>query len=122
MSASNLTPTAASLRTFNRVTEALGIDPVDKPRLLNLQEAKYFGYLEMNDPDLDLDTKDRLGIFLMIVELAENLVGDAGAWLRSPNKAPIFGGRPPLELLLAGRIDEIHTTMNYLKGVHGGWA
>jgi hypothetical protein len=49
-------------------------------------------------------------------------VGDAGAWLRAPNRAPVFAGQPPLELLLAGRFEGIFTTLTYLRGAYGGWA
>jgi hypothetical protein len=115
-------PVAAALRAFNRVTEALGIVTEDKLKLLNLRKTKYFDCLKLNDPDLDLDTKDRLGYFLVIVELAGNLVGDAGDWLRSTNTAPLFGGKPPMELLLAGRMEGLFHTLNYLKSSYGGWA
>jgi len=115
-------PMSAALRAFNRVTEALGIVTEDKLKLLNLRKTKYFDYLRLSDPDLDLDTKDRLGYFLVIVELAGNLVGDAGEWLRSPNTAPLFGGKAPLDLLLVGRMEGMFTTLNYLKGSYGGWA
>jgi hypothetical protein len=115
-------PAAAALRAFNRVTEALGIVTEDKLKLLNLRKTKYFDYLKRSDPDLDLDTKDRLGYFLVIVELAGNLVGDAGDWLRSTNSAPLFGGKPPMELLLAGRMEGMFHTLNYLQGSYGGWA
>ncbi len=115
-------PVAAALRAFNRVTESLGIATEDKLKLLNLRKTTYFDYLKRPDPDLGLDTRDRLGYFLVIVELAGNLVGDAGDWLRSANSAPLFGGKPPMELLLAGRMEGMIQTLSYLKGSYGGWA
>jgi len=115
-------PLAAALRAFNRVTEGLGIVTEDKLKLLNLRKTTYFDYLKRPDPDLGLDTKDRLGYFLVIVELAGNLVGDAGEWLRSANTAPLFGGKPPMDLLLAGRMEGMIQTLSYLKGSYGGWA
>lgn len=120
--APRVAPMAAALRAFNRVTETLGIVTEDKLKLLNLRKTKYFDYLKLPEPDLDLDTRDRLGYFLVIVELAGNLVGDAGEWLRSPNTAPLFGGKAPLDLLLVGRMEGMFTTLNYLKGSYGGWA
>jgi len=85
-------------------------------------KTKYFESLRQPAPALDVDAQDRLGYCLTIVELAEDLVGDAGAWLRAPNRAPVFGGRPPLDLLLAGRFEGIFTTLSYLRGAYGGWA
>ena len=117
-----LSSQAAALRAFNRVTEALGIVTEDKLKLLNMRKTKYYDCLKVNNPVLGMDTKDRLGYFLVIVDLAGNLVGEAGDWLRSPNTAPLFRGKPPLDLLLAGRMEGMFTTLNYLKGAHGGWA
>jgi hypothetical protein len=119
---SMLTPLAAALRTFNRVTESLGMVTDQKLKIINLGKTKYFGSLKQLAPSLNLDSEDRLGYFLLIVELAGDLVGDTGDWLRSPNTAPIFGGKAPLDLLLAGRMEGMFTTLNYLKGSYGGWA
>lgn len=119
---SKLTPLAAALRTFNRVTESLGMVTDQKLKIINLGKTKYFDSLKQPAPSLNLDSEDRLGYFLLIVELAGDLVGDTGDWLRSPNTAPIFGGKAPLDLLLAGRMEGMFTTLNYLKGSYGGWA
>lgn len=112
----------AAFRTFDRMADALGLSTDDKLKLLNLQRENYFRCLKEIEPELDLDTKDRLGYFLVIIEMAGSLVGDAGEWLRSPNTAQVFGGKAPLDLLLAGRIEGLHTTMSYLKTSTGGWA
>jgi hypothetical protein len=117
-----LTPLAAALRTFNRVTESLGMVTDQKLKIINLGKTKYFDSLKQPAPSLNLDSEDRLGYFLLIVELAGDLVGDTGDWLRSPNTAPIFGGKAPMDLLLAGRMEGMFTTLNYLKGSYGGWA
>ncbi len=110
----------SALMAFDLLGEDLAITTEDRSKLLNLEKTKYCDYLRATNPNLDLDTRDRLGYFLVIVELAGNLVGDAGDWLRSPNTAPIFGGKAPLDLLLAGQMEGMTSTLNYLRA--GGWA
>ena len=117
-----LSPVAAALRTFQRVSTTLGLETKDKLALLCLKHTKFFSSLKDANPDLTQDTEDRLGYFLVIVDQAAGLVGNAGDWLRSPNHAPLFGGKPPLDLLLAGRMEGMFSTLNYLRSSHGGWA
>jgi hypothetical protein len=45
---------------------------------------------------------------------------DGVAWLRSPNRAPVFGGQSPLTLLVAGSQDGIMTVRRYLDAWRGG--
>lgn len=120
--ATELTPLGAALRTFHRLSESLGLVTEDKLKLLNLGRTKYFECLRQPDPNLGVDGQDRLGYFLVIVELAGDLVGDAGAWLRAANRAPMFAGKPPLDRLLQGRMEDLFATLNYLRGSYGGWA
>jgi hypothetical protein len=73
-------------------------------------------------PVLDVDRRDRLGYFLAIYELGGRLVGSAPGWLRAPNSAAVFGGRPPLARILGGRMEDLLATLSYLKDAYGGWA
>ena len=117
-----LSPVGAALRTFQRVATVLRLDTNEKLALLGLKQTKFFNSLKEIDPDLPRDAQDRLGYFLVIVDLATELVGDAGDWLRADNRAPVFGGQAPLDLLLAGRTEGALLTLNYLRSIHGGWA
>lgn len=117
-----LTPVAAALRTFQQVSTDLGLKTKDKLAILGLKHTKFFVSLNEASPNLSQDSEDRLGYFLVIVDLAASLVGDAGDWLRNPNHAPLFGGKPPIDLVLAGRIEGLFATLNYLRSSQGGWA
>ncbi len=117
-----VSPLAAALSVFDKATEALGLRIEDKARLLNVGRTKYFEIKKQPAPKLDVDLKDRLGYFLAIYEFSGRLVGSPEAWLKAPNKAPLFGGRPPLDRILEGRMETLLATLTYLKGTYGGWA
>lgn len=115
-------PLAAGLRVFDRVAKELDLQTDDRLKLLNVGRTKLFELLKAVDPRLDVDQQDRLGYFLAIYEYSGRLLGVPGAWLRAPNTAPLFAGKPPLEKMLAGRMENLIDTLTYLKGVYGGWA
>lgn len=121
MTGERQTPTEV-LQVFDRVATSLGITLVEKYLLLDLSESDYRECLRREHLYLSEDCENRLGYFLNIVELAANLVGNAGDWLHATNHSPIFKGSPPIELLLHGRSEGFLQTLNYLKNSHGGWA
>ena len=40
-------------------------------------------------------------------------------WLRANNTSATFGGRPPLERLLAGNVGDLYAVRSYLDGWRG---
>jgi hypothetical protein len=115
-------PLAAALKVFDQAAARLGLDVPARLKILNLGRSKYFELRTRDDPDLDVDRRDRLGYFLAIYELSGRLVGSAEDWLKAPNHAPLFAGRPPLERILGGRMEDLLATLAYLKSAYGGWA
>ena len=117
-----LAPAAAALRVFDRAARELALPTEDRLKLLNMGRTKLFEALKDPGPKLDVDQTDRLGYFLAIFELSGRLVGSPGAWLKTPNSAPPFGGKAPMERMLGGRMADLIDTLTYLEGVYGGWA
>ena len=115
-------PLAAALRAFDQAAVNLGLDIDARLKLLNLGRSKYFELRSEKEPRLDVDRQDRLGYFLVIYELSGRLVGAPEDWLKAVNRAPLFGGKPPLERLLHGHMEDLIATVSYLKGTYGGWA
>jgi hypothetical protein len=107
---------------FDQAAATLGLQVGARLKLLNLGRSKYFELRSEPDPVLDVDRRDRLGYFLAIYELSGRLVGTPGDWLKAPNRAPLFAGKPPLERILNGRMEDLLATVIYLKGAFGGWA
>jgi hypothetical protein len=118
----NPNPLAVALGVFDRAASGLGLTIEDRLKLLNLGRSKYFELRVQVDPVLDVDRRDRLGYFLAIYELSGRLVGAPGAWLKAANRAPLFSGKPPLERILRGRMEDLIATLTYLQGTYGGWA
>ena len=56
-----------------------------------------------------------LRILLPTVEAAKD-------WVRKPNSAPLFGGEPALNRMLAGNVSDLYAVRQYLDAVRGGWS
>jgi hypothetical protein len=66
-----------------------------------------------------VDVQDRIEHLLCIHCTLLGLAGEAGpaSWLRTPNTAEPFGGQPPLQRLLAGRIRDLLAVHQHLDGL-----
>jgi len=42
------------------------------------------------------------------------------AWLRTPHRAPVFGGKPPMALVTSGTQDGLLTVRRFLDAARGG--
>lgn len=70
------------------------------------------------------DTFERLSLAFGIFHALNQLFGPgqtADQWIRLPNRAPPFDGRPAIDLMLSGRVEDLYATRNYLDGVLSGW-
>lgn len=71
------------------------------------------------------DVLERLSHVVGIYSALHALVGDEGsmrAWLRAPNLAAVFEGRPALKHMLSSHPDSLRDVRNYLNGqLYGGW-
>jgi uncharacterized protein (DUF2384 family) len=45
----------------------------------------------------------------------------ADSWIRRPNAAPPFGGKPAADLIFSGRMEDLIRVRRYLDGVRGAW-
>jgi len=45
----------------------------------------------------------------------------ADAWIRKPNSAAPFGGKPALERMLSGNVADLYVVRQYLDAQRGGW-
>lgn len=70
------------------------------------------------------DTFERLSLIFGIFRAINELLGPgehADRWVRAPNRAPLFGGRSALDLMLSGRVVDLHAVRDYLRGMQSGW-
>ena len=70
----------------------------------------------------DGDTLERLSYLLGIYKSLQILLPEtqaADAWIRQPNKAPLFGGRSALERMLSGQVADLYVVRQYLDAQRG---
>jgi len=72
---------------------------------------------------LDVDTLTRISAVLGIHQALGVLFAteeDAVNWLRTPNRATVFGGQPPQRLMTSGSQDGLLTVRRFLDAARGG--
>ncbi len=116
------------LRTFLNIAKEWGLSENDRICVLGAPARSTFhswiAKARAGEPiTLPLDTLLRIsaifGIYqgLKIIFVRE---GDAATWLHSANKGLVFGGQPPLALILSGSQDGIMLVRRHLDAWRGG--
>ncbi|ODU06545.1 MAG: hypothetical protein ABS84_17485 [Rubrivivax sp. SCN 71-131] len=119
---------AAGVRAFVRIAQAWGLSVDEQLTLLGAPPRSTF-FAWRKNPDravLPRDTLERISNLLGIYKSLQILLPDAAAadaWVRQPNRAPLFGGRSALQSMLGGNVGDLNLVRRYLDGVRsGGWA
>jgi hypothetical protein len=116
------------LRTFLNIADRWGLTEAERLRVVGLPgRSTYHGWAAKaragGNPTLPLDTLLRISAVLGVFKALQIIFtsdADGQTWLRSPNRAPVFGGQPPLALLVSGSQDGIMTVRRYLDAWRGG--
>jgi len=116
-----------ALRTFFKIAEAWKLDRDEQMRLLGLNAiSTYYKWKEApQKARLGRDTLERLSYIFGIYKALQILLPDpraADGWIRKPNKAPLFGGKPALERMLSGNVADLYVVREYLDAQRGGWS
>ena len=112
----------AGLRAFARIADAWGLSITEQLQLLGIARSTFFKWRRERDPRLPRDTLERLSYLLGIYKSLQILLPDARAadeWVRKPNTAPLFGGRPALERMLSGQVADLFVVRQYLDAERG---
>ncbi|RYB04319.1 MbcA/ParS/Xre antitoxin family protein [Lichenibacterium ramalinae] len=119
---------APGLRTFLAIADLWRLDETQRLLVLGLPSRSTFyawvkAVREHRDVTLDVDVLLRISAVLGIHQALGILHGteDAGvAWLRTPHDTPVFGGRPPLDLVCSGTQDGLLAVRRFLDAARGG--
>lgn len=116
---------AAGLRAFGRIAAAWGLSVDEQLRLLgDPPRSTFFAWRKAPEKArLSRDTLERLSNILGIYQALQILLPQpavADAWVRQPNGAAPFGGRPALERMLAGNVSDLNLVRRYLDAARGG--
>ncbi|HWH83978.1 MAG TPA: MbcA/ParS/Xre antitoxin family protein [Burkholderiaceae bacterium] len=122
------TPAAAqaALRTFWRIAEAWRLDAAEQGTLLGVGRTTLYQWKKgLVGAALDRHVLERLSYLFGIYAALQILLpvaAEADAWVRKPNAAPLFGGRPALERMLGGQVADLFVVRQYLDAQRGGKA
>ena len=115
-----------ALRTFFRIAEAWGLSNDEQMVLLGVTaRSTFFKWRKDGEGLLPKDTLERISYILGIWKALQILLPDeraADAWIKRPNDAPLFGGRPALARMLSGHVADLYVVRQYLDAQRGGWA
>jgi len=112
----------AGMRAFVNIAEAWGLSVAEQLKLLGASRSTFFKWRRERDPKLQGDTLERLSYLLGIYKSLQILLPDtkaADAWIRMPNKAPLFGGHSALERMLSGQVADLYVVRQYLDAERG---
>lgn len=112
-----------ALRTFFNIAGAWGLSVAEQRALLGWPAAStYHKYKAREHGALSFDTLTRLSLVLGIYKSLQVLYpeqGFADAWIKLPNSNPLFGGAPPLALMMDAGIDGLFKVRRLLDGRRG---
>jgi hypothetical protein len=112
------------LRTFFRIADAWKLSSDEARTLLGAPpRSTFFLWKKTGQGQLGRDTLERVSYILGIYKALQILLPDAGAadaWVRKPNTAPLFGGKPALERMLSGNVADLYVVRQYLDAWRGG--
>lgn len=115
-----------ALRAFFRIAKDWALSTDEQMKLLGLGAKSTF-YNWRKDPNVALprDTMERVSYLLGIYKALQILLPKAeaaDAWVKQPNSAAPFGGKPALERMLSGNVADLFVVRQYLDAQRGGWA
>lgn len=112
-----------ALRAFFPIAAAWDLSVVEQRALLGWPAASTFHKYKSGSPGtLSFDTLTRLSLVLGIYKALQLLYPEpslADAWVRMPNTNEIFGGKPPLALMIDDGIDGLYRVRRLLDGRRG---
>lgn len=112
----------AGLATFHNISAEWHLDAEQQMALLGVtSRTTFFRWKKSPPTSLPPDTVERLShVFGIYKSLQILLPGSSAAeWIHKPNDAPLFEGRPAIDLMLAG-VASLFLVRAYLDGERGG--
>jgi uncharacterized protein (DUF2384 family) len=117
---------APAIRAFSNIATAWDMSTAEQRAALG-GVSKQTIYNWREDPErarLSDDQLDRISYLLGIYKALHILFTrpeQADSWIRRPNSAIPFGGKPAAELIFSGRMLDLIRVRRYLDGARGAW-
>jgi hypothetical protein len=115
---------APALRLFFRAAELLGLNVEQRRAILgDVSRQTEHNWRNGAPGVLTRDQLERVSLVLGIVKGLRLVFADDAhglRWLKAPNRDLAFGGRSPLDRMLAGGMDDLYAVRRYLDAWRGG--
>ena len=116
------------MRSFLAIADLWGLSESERRLILGFpSRSTYQNWVKMvrehQDITLDVDVLTRISAVLGIHQALGvlNPTEQAGiAWLRGAHRAPVFSGRPPMDMVTGGTQDGLLTVRRFLDAARGG--
>ena len=107
-----------ALRTFFGLAKAWSLTEQEQMKILGLNsQSTLHSWKAGRVTKITGDTLERISHLLGIFKAINILLPveeRADAWMRAPNKAPLFGGRSPLDPMTSGNVADLYAVRQYL--------
>ena len=111
------------LRAFFGLAREWSLSESEQMRLLGLTSRSTLqSWRAGRVSKLSRDTIERISYLLGIFKAVNILLPDparADRWMRTPNKAPLFGGRSALDRMTSGNVSDLYVVRRYLDAQRG---
>ncbi len=115
-----------AIRGFFKMADLWKLTADEQMKLLGISaRSTFFKWKKNQDALLSQDTIERISYMLGIYKALHIIFSDrysADSWLRRPNTNPLYGGRPPLDRMLSGRVADLYVVRQHLDAERGGWS
>jgi hypothetical protein len=113
----------SAVRAFFNIVDRWSLRDEDARELLGgVSNGPYYRWKRKPPAALDVDTLTRVSYLVGIFKALNIIYGEklADAWVRLPNKNPIFGGATPVAYMIRGGIPAIQVVRRLLDARSGG--
>ena len=113
--------TGPALRTFFRIADAWGLKEAEQMKLLGLDNRSTFQTWKRGAvAAIPKDALERISYVMGIYKgLKILLPRSADEWVRKPNEAPLFAGRPAIERMASGNVADLYVVRQYVDAQRG---
>lgn len=113
--------TGPALRTFFRIADAWGLKEQEQMQILGLDSRSTFqSWKRGGVAAISKDALERISYVMGIYKGLQILLPQtANEWIRKPNKASLFGGRPAIERMTSGNVADLFVVRQYVDAQRG---
>lgn len=123
---SNKNLSTAGLKAFFNICGSWKCTSEEMMILLGISSRSTFFKYKKNSAKVHLqsDTLERISYILNIhasLRILFNHPDSVSQWVRKPNSNRLYNGQSAMDIMLGGRVMDLHGVMSHLNAQRGGW-